>query len=718
MSDVSKSVKCAAIGVVSSGGVPLRVMAGGIALVTLLLFLPAYWYDFIYLDDYEYVIANPQVQDGPTWSAIKWAFTTGHASNWHPLTWVSHMVDCRLFGLDPGPHHLVNVLLHVGNAVLVFLLWERLTGRRGTAFFIAALFAWHPLRLESVVWIAERKDVLSAFFGLGALLSYVIYAQARRTEVAGAQAASRCYWLALGLFALGLLAKPMLVTLPCVMLLLDFWPLERWAKPWQVIREKLPFLLFSALSCVVTVWVQRQEAVVPLENLSLSARLANVLIAYVRYLGKALYPVDLAIFYPLPPEYPTGLVAGAAAVLVGISFWVWQERRRQPWCLMGWCWYLGMLVPVIGLVQVGWQAGADRYTYWPVIGLVAAVVLLVSQWLEQCPRRKGPVVGGGVIALLACVWLTTMQLPYWRNAETLGARAIEVTKTNIVAHQIRGKFYYDQGRRSDALLEFRQALQIGENHAPTATLATNNLAFRLVLAADFQQQGQLTEALAEYERVLSLLPGSAPAHNDLGNLLSDMGHKAEALVHYQAAIKLAPRAVESYNNMAITLAELGRFSEALAAHTKAIELAPGAARSYYLTGKTHLRMGQDAEAIHYFRQALTIAPQDYQSLTMLARILASAPEASLRNGAEAVALAQRAAELTGQQQPLVLDVLAMAQAEQGNFAAAQQTIAQAITLASEAQATNLIAELQIHAAAFVGQQPWRHTNAAPVQAQP
>jgi tetratricopeptide (TPR) repeat protein len=335
----------------------------------------------------------------------------------------------------------------------------------------------------------------------------------------------------------------------------------------------------------------------------------------------------------------------------------------------------------------------------------------VSQWLEQYPRGRGPVVIVGVFALLACVGLTTVQLPYWRNAETLGTRAIEVTKTNIVAHQIRGKFYYDQGRWSDALSEFRQALQIGENHALSAALATNNFTFRLERAAGFQQQGQLAEALAEYERVLPLLPGSAPAHNDLGNLLSDMGRKAEALVHYQAAIKLAPRAVESYNNMAITLAELGCYSEALAAHAKAIELAPSTARSYYLTGKTYWRMGQGAEAIRYFRQALTVAPQDYQSLTMLARILASAPDATLRNGTEAVALAQRAAELTGQQQPLVLDVLAMAYAEQGNFTAAQQTIAQAITLATTAQATNLGVELQAHANAFAMHQPWRQTNA-------
>jgi tetratricopeptide (TPR) repeat protein len=384
---------------------------------------------------------------------------------------------------------------------------------------------------------------------------------------------------------------------------------------------------------------------------------------------------------------------------------------------MGWCWYLGMLLPVIGLVQVGWQAGADRYTYWPAIGLVAAAVLAAIRWLQQCPRWKAPVLATGILAVLTYLGLTSIQLPYWRNAETLGTRAIEVTKTNIIAHQIRGKFYYDQGRRNEALLEFRQALQIGEQHSPTAALASNNMAFRLVLAADFQKQGQLTEALAEYERILPQMPGSAPAHNDLGNLLADMGRKDEALVHYRAAIKLSPRSVESYNNMAITLAELGRFPEALAAHAQAAELAPEVARTHYLTGKTYWRMGRPADAITSFRRALAVAPQDYQSLTLLARILASTPEPTLRDGAEAVRLAQQAAQLTGQQQPLVLDVLAMAQAEQGNFPAAQQTITQALTLATAAQATNLLTELQRHATSFAARQPWRHTNTPP-QAQP
>ena len=695
------------------GGRSIRLLGLGLALVTLLLFLPSKGYDFIYLDDYDYVVANPQVQEGLTWAGVKWAFTAEHASNWHPLTWLSHMLDCSLFGVNPGPHHLVNVLLHVINSGLVALLWYRLTGQRGVAFFIGALFAWHPLRLESVVWIAERKDVLSACFGLSALWSYVIYAQDRTNEavkspagLATCDSSCRYYWLALALFALGLLAKPMLVTIPCVMLLLDFWPLGRWGKPWRLVWEKAPFFLLSVLSCVVTVIVQRREAVISLESFPLTLRLENALISYVRYLGKILYPVDLAVFYPMPPQYPLWQIAGAVLGLTGISFWVWRERQRQPWWLVGWCWYVGMLVPVIGLVQVGWQAGADRYTYWPAMGLVAASVFTVSQQIKKIPARKFTFVALGGLLALAFAGLTAWQLPAWRNAETLGTRALKITKQNTVGRQLRGKYYYDQGRREEALREFQQAVQLGGSYVPGAAPGGN---------ADLLPDRQSEKIGAERESNLPLLPGSAPAHNDLGNLLSELGRKEEALQHYRAASRLSPNSAEPYNNVAVTLVELGRFPEALTAHAKAIELAPDAARSYYLTGKTYWRMGQGAKAIRDFRQALAVAPQDYQSLTMLARILAATPDAALRNGTEAVVLAQRAAELTGQQQPLVLDVLAMAYAEQRNFAAAQQTITQAITLATTAQATNLVVELQAHAAAFTKDQPWRYTNIASVQ---
>jgi len=362
-------------------------------------------------------------------------------------------------------------------------------------------------------------------------------------------------------------------------------------------------------------------------------------------------------------------------------------------------------MPVIGLVQVGWQAGADRYTYWPAMGLVAAVVLTLSRQIDKVPARKFALVAFGGLLAFANLGLTAWQLPHWRNAETLGTRALEVTKQNTVGYQLRGKYYYDQGRREEALREFQQAVRLGGSYVPSAASGGN---------ADFPPE----QIGAERESRLPLLPGSAPAHNDLGNLLSELGRKEEALQHYRAASRLSSYSAEPYNNVAVTLAELGRFPEALAAHAKAIELAPDAARSYYLAGKTYWRMGQGAEAARHFRQALAVAPQDYQSLTMLARILATTPDAALRNGTEAVALAQRATELTGQQQPLVLDVLAMAYAEQGNFVAAQKTIDQAIKLATAAQATNLVAEFRTHAAAFTVQKAWRQTNSMPILPQP
>ncbi len=355
-------------------------------LATLLAYLPALQNGFVNLDDKDYVTANPMVQRGVTWAGIKWAFAMWHASNWHPLTWLSHMADCSLFHLNPAGHHLVNVLLHAANAALVFALCLRLTIGLWTSAVIAALFAWHPLHVESVAWISERKDVLSTCFALLALLSYVRYAKATSdAEITNAAKpsplathhSSPFWWLALFFFACSLMSKPMLVTLPFVLLLLDFWPLRRHLPVGRQLFEKWPFFALTLASCVITVFAQQTEAIAPLTKFPLSLRIENAVVAYAGYLLKTIWPVHLAVFYPMPSVIPWPTVAMAAAGLALISVFVWRVAKPCPYLAVGWLWYLGTLVPVIGLVQVGDQALADRYTYFPLIG-----IFLGSRWRQ------------------------------------------------------------------------------------------------------------------------------------------------------------------------------------------------------------------------------------------------------------------------------------------------------------------------------------------------
>ena len=368
-----------------------RLIALLLALTTLLVYLPVTHFGFLNYDDDDYVTSNHDVQNGLTWAGVKWAFTTFHASNWHPLTWLSHMLDCDLFGLDPGAHHLINVLFHAANVVLLFALLLRLTDSPWPCAFIAALFAWHPLHVESVAWIAERKDVLSTFFALLSLLSYAKFVK---------ENCRRSFWFALIFFTLGLMSKPMLVTLPFVMLLLDYWPLQRISFPSTLNSQfstiwflrKWPFLLLTAVSCTVTFFAQRNGAsVVSLKSVSLHYRLENVAVAYAGYLQKIFWPENLAVIYPMPDKISIGFT-GCRSRRRRSDYHLRRSsgmaRRACPYLLFGWLWFLGTLVPVIGIVQVGEQALADRYTYFPLVGIFIAVVSARSRWRTGFNSRK------------------------------------------------------------------------------------------------------------------------------------------------------------------------------------------------------------------------------------------------------------------------------------------------------------------------------------------
>jgi tetratricopeptide (TPR) repeat protein len=642
-----------------------------LALMTVLVYSPVRHAAFLVFDDPDY-IGDSHVQAGLTWPGVKWAFTTWHASNWHPLTWLSHMLDASLFGPNPGAQHLVNVLFHTANALLLFLLLFRATRKIWPAALVAALFAWHPLHVESVAWVSERKDVLSTFFGLLTLMAYLRFSEFdRQSPSSKFQVPNSKSWYVwtLVLFALSLMAKPMLVTLPFAMLLLDVWPLERW-QPFgaatdsqknrvtehatrntpRLLLEKTPFLLLTLASCAVTFLAQRSEAVMSLEQRPLSLRLANALVAYVEYLVKMVWPVNLAVIYPLPNEIPVWQIAGAAVLLMAISGLVWVTRRNKPYLLIGWLWYLGTLVPVIGLVQVGGQALADRYTYVPSIGIFIMVAYGAADLVKRFRVPKTAIAGVAAVALAANLFATERQLGYWQNSEILFTHTLALTKDNAVAH--------------------------------------------LNLGVALEQDNLQPEALAEYRKAVEIDPHRVQAHNNLANLLAAMGSRDEALKEYQEALRLNPNAALAHVNLGTLLADMGRFDDATREYSEAARLAPEDPRPDYLMGKASLRRGQSAEAVKHFRDALRLAPNDFQTLTWLARVLASDENAAVRNGPEAVSLAQHANELTGGEQPFVLDTLAMAYAEAGRFKDAQEAVQKALELASAAGAQKNVPEMQ------------------------
>ena len=640
-----------------------RLVALLLVMGTLAIYLPVSHYGFTLYDDTDYVSENPVVQDGLTWDGIKWAFTTFHASNWHPVTWLSHELDCQLFGFDaPGMFHLVNILLHAANAVLLLILLLRLEISFWSCAFIAALFAWHPLRAESVAWIAERKDVLSGFFALLTLLAYVKYVRKNRL---------RDLWIALIFFALGLMSKPMLVTLPFVMLLLDFWPLQRFSTSnlRRLLVEKIPFFLLVAGSCIVTFIAQhRGGAVVALKNVPLAFRLENAVVAAVHYLLKLFWPQKLAVFYPLQTPNHV-VVVFCALALIFIFAAAWRLRRSRPYLLVGWLWFVGMLVPVIGLVQVGMAALADRYSYLPSIGIFLAATPGLCDVARAIHFEKKILAAPAILVLAACLFLTHRQLNYWRDDIALFSHAVAVTKNNGTAHLNLGYAYQAVGNKAAAEKEYRAALAINSD--------------------------------------------DASAHNNLANLLDDSGHTQEAITEFQKALHLNPRFVAAYNNYGTLLVELGRYDDAVQQYTASEKIDPNDWHAPFLMGKVLLRTGRGGEAISFLQKAIRNAPNNPTILLFTAQVLASDENPKIRNGQAALALAQKADALTGGTQPAMLDALAMAYAELGDFKDATNAAQDALDLANRFGMTNDVPFIQKHLEVYRKNQPFRQsfTNA-------
>lgn len=567
-------------------------------------FWPALNNSYVNYDDPDYLITNLQVQDGLSWANVKWAFITTTMSNWHPLTWLSHMLDCQIFGPKLWGHHLTSILLHGLNAVLVFLLFQRGTGSFWRSLLLAACFGLHPLRVESVAWLSERKDVLSGCFGLAALLAYVSYGR-NRTEVKGQKSEVKevksrrpayYYALALVLFALSLLSKPMMVTLPCVMLLLDVWPLQRirqlgW---WQIGREKIPFLVLSAAICVVTFLVQRSGgAMEQMSHYGASHHVANALVSYLRYLGKFFWPAELAPIYPVVGHWSPVVVASAALLIGGITAACIWMRTKSAYALVGWLWFLGTLVPMIGIVAVGEQAMADRYTYFTQLGVALMLIwggeAIVRSW-------RGSVAAAGVVCtglLLACVAATRQQTKVWFNSETLFRHTIAVTTNNYSAHANLSTALEEQGQVEEALHHAREAARL----RPDSPEAISNL------GAALARLGRADEAIAAFREALRLRPTYADAHRNLAIALLQGGQLNEAIQHYAEAVKSNPGHAGGHHDYGIALAKAGRLNEAIVQFQEAVRLEPRYATAHQNLAQALDQQGRFGEAALHFKEA-------------------------------------------------------------------------------------------------------------------
>jgi Tfp pilus assembly protein PilF len=587
--------------------------------VTLAVYWPAVHCDFLNLDDTYYFTANSHVQTGLKPANLVWAFTTRHASNWHPLTWLSLMLDAEMFGKGPFGPHLTNLLLHAANTALLFLLLRRLTAATWRSAVVAVLFALHPLHVESVAWVSERKDVLSTFFGLLSLWAYARYAQCvagdmcrvTRTESIRSRFTFhvlRFYWLALLFFALGLMSKPMLVTLPLVMLLLDWWPLQRvksgqWpaAGIRSLVWEKIPFFLLSVISCVVTYIAQQKGgAVTALTRITLSQRLDNAFVSYARYLGKTFWPVNLAVLYPLPAHWNGGLVIFSVLLVIGLSVAAVWLGCKWPFVSVGWFWYVGTLVPVIGLVQVGIQSMADRYTYWPLIGVF---MVLVWGFGAVCAGRRVPVpliIFLAMTVLVACTFQTRDQLRYWQNDEVLFRHTLAVTKNNYLAYNNLGTWLSKKGQVAEAMDCFHKSLKIKPDDS--------DVLYNLGNA--FAKLGNWDEAINNYQRALQIIPKQPDVLDNLGFAFAARKQFTEAIACFEAALKLDPDSSDAHNNVATILFIQKRFDEAIRHYREALRLQPDNPQIFSNLGDAQVKQGQTAEAVRSYQEALRLNPGD------------------------------------------------------------------------------------------------------------
>jgi tetratricopeptide (TPR) repeat protein len=661
----------------------LGVICLTLALVTAALYWPLLHHDFVNLDDEAYITANSHVQSGLTWPGMVWAFQIGYAAYWHPLTWISHMLDSQLYGLNPAGHHLTSLLFHIINALLLFLWLNQLTGAMWRSAFVAALFAWHPLHVESVAWACERKDVLSTFFWMLALIAYTRYVRAvthDRCQVTRTDSllsrftfhVSFFYFLALFFFACGLMSKPMVVTLPFVLLLVDFWPLERFSRftfhvshskeasilnpqssiqsSTRLVIEKAPFFALALAGSVVTYFAQKGGGAVWSLGLPLHTRLANALVSYLRYISKTFWPVDLAVVYPYPPNWPIALLIVAVLVLAfwtGVLLW---RARQSPYLPFGWLWFLGTLVPVIGIVQVGPQSMADRFTYVPGIGLFVLIAWGLNDLVKFRPTWQHIVILAGTAALAGCLVRTRIQSTYWQNSITLLRHAITVTTDNYIACNFLGRALDQAGRNDESLPFYAESVRI-ESHYPQAQfnlgmawlnrgrpdvaigpldaavrLVPDNAGARYYLGTALMKGGKLDDAITQFTAAILTNPDFAEAHTQLARVLIKQGKIVEAILHFARVVRLQPDNPEAHFNLGLALLDNHQPAEAAVQFATELHLAPNETRAHYRLAQALHQHGQPADAIRHYLEALRLAPDFTEAKNELDEILAAHPE--------------------------------------------------------------------------------------------
>jgi protein O-mannosyl-transferase len=716
----------------------IRLICLGLALAVLAAYAPVWQCGYVGYDDPQYVTSNPAIQQGVSWTGLDWAFTNQQLALWHPLTWISLLLDSQFFGLNAAGHHATSLFLHLANSLLLFLLLRRMTGAPWAGALTAALFALHPLHVESVAWISERKDVLSTFFWMLSVWNYIRYSEEQKAE----SRKQKCYYgLALVFFALGLMSKPMVVTLPFILLLLDYWPLGRmkekiesrkqkasaFAKAaadkenelrsgsavsfWGLAGEKVPFFLLGAGFCAVTLLFARNTGtLLTLHTLPLKIRLGYIPIEYVRYIAKTFWPAHLQIYYPYPAQLVWWQCAGAAALLLLITGWALVWARRQPWLIVGWLWFLGALVPAIGLVQDSNAAMSDHYTYIPIVGLFVMVVWSAREWGRAWPARTGAWLAAAAVGV--CLVLTPRQVGYWQNDTTLYTHAMAVSQDNYLSYYNLGCDYAEAGETGEALGCFQKAVACsGKVILFEPDQAFANLGIALA------KKGRLDEAAAQYRQALNLNPNNPYAQNGLGSVLESQNKWDEAAAHYSAAIAAKPDLAESHDNLGVILTLQGKFAQAEEQFAQALQLQPGSASIHFDFGNTLLReiklrpaadqylaaarlrpddlqsqlnlalvysqLGEAGKAIPRFRAVLRLNPKDVQVTKRLAWILATDPDSRNRSAVEAMELAARATQLAPGD-AAAWDTEAAALAEAGRFTEAAAAAAKALALAASA----------------------------------
>jgi tetratricopeptide (TPR) repeat protein len=647
--------------------------------------LLSYWqlptHDFLNFDDDGYITQNINVHKGITRENIAWAFNITDVDYWHPLIWLSHMLDLQLFGLNPGMHHLVNLFLHIANTLLLFFVLKRMTGSLWKSAFVAAVFAVHPLNVESVAWASERKNVLSTFFWMLTMLTYVRYTECTTLLR---------YLLTFFVYAIGLMAKPMLVTLPFVLLLLDYWPLGRfnfaqsksmnqdvhkskntgfqWSLVLRPILEKIPLLVLSS-GCIYlsSLSVQHLGIVISTVSVPMKLRIGNAIISYVTYIKKMIWPHNLVIYYPYPKMLPLWQVAGAGFLLLCIFLLVLKTLKTKPYFAVGWLWYVGTLVPVIGLVQAGlWPAIADRFTYVPLIGLFIVIAWGAPEVIAKWRSKRVVLIVSATTALSAFTICTWNQVKYWENSVALFTHNLNVNYDNSLAH-------YELGNA-------------------------------------LKQQGKFDKALFHYSKALQINPNFAEVHNNLGHILACQKDYKDAIYHYNEALRIKPTYTQAHNNLGAVFAEQGNFEEAVYHFNKALEINPNYAGAYYNLGKIFANHGKIEKAILFYEKALELNPEMTQVLYNLSWIIATHENEKYRSGEKAVELAERLCKITQYNQPLSLDALAAAYAETGRFDAAVLTVQKALKLALLVGPKDLTMGLKKRLQLYQEKRPYRQSS--------